>query len=148
MSPLAPASPVHFIMPAQSLLRYVSTYYFARIETTDDQEQEDLLHPEWSSARFTLLGSTRGNIVTEAPVAIPPAIITGPTEKFVYVIRPDSTVAAQKVSVEHIDDGQAAVSGLKAGERIVLEGAQNLRPGAKVRETQSGQSQPRTPADA
>ena len=81
MSPLAPASPVHFIMPAQSLLRYVSTYYFARIETTDDQEQEDLLHPEWSSARFTLLGSTRGNIVTEAPVAIPPAIITGPTGK-------------------------------------------------------------------
>jgi RND family efflux transporter MFP subunit len=76
------------------------------------------------------------------------AVITGPTEKFVYLVKPDSTVAAQKVSVEHIDDGQAAVSGLKAGERIVVEGAQNLRPGVKVREAQSGQSQPRTPADA
>lgn len=76
------------------------------------------------------------------------AIVTGPTEKFVYLIKPDSTVAVQKVTVVHIDDGQAAVDGLKAGERIVVEGAQNLRPGAKVRETQSGQSQPRTPADA
>lgn len=76
------------------------------------------------------------------------SVITGPTEKFVYVIKPDSTVAAQKVTVDHIDDGQAAVSGLKAGERIVVEGAQNLRPGVKVRETQSGQGQPRNPADA
>jgi RND family efflux transporter MFP subunit len=76
------------------------------------------------------------------------SIITGPTEKFVYVIRPDNTVAAQKVTVENIEDGQAAVSGLKAGERIVVEGAQNLRPGTRVKETQSGLNQPRTPADA
>jgi RND family efflux transporter MFP subunit len=76
------------------------------------------------------------------------AIVTGPTEKFVYLIKPDSTVAVQKVTVLNIDEGQASVDGLKAGERIVVEGAQNLRPGAKVREAQSGQSQPRTPADA
>ena len=76
------------------------------------------------------------------------SVITGPTEKFVYLVRPDNTVAAQKVTVENIDGGEAVVSGLKAGERIVVEGAQNLRPGARVRETQSGQSQPRTPADA
>jgi RND family efflux transporter MFP subunit len=76
------------------------------------------------------------------------SIITGPTEKFVYVIRPDNTVAAQKVTVENIEEGQAAVSGLKAGERIVVEGAQNLRPGTRVKETQSGLNQPRTPADA
>jgi RND family efflux transporter MFP subunit len=76
------------------------------------------------------------------------AIVTGPTDKFVYLVKPDSTVAAQKVSVVNIDGGQAAVSGVKAGERIVVEGAQNLRPGAKVKEAQSGQNQPRTPADA
>lgn len=76
------------------------------------------------------------------------SIITGPSDKFVYVIRPDGTVAAQKVTVENIEGGEAAVNGLKPGERIVVEGAQNLRPGARVRETQSGQSPPRTPADA
>lgn len=76
------------------------------------------------------------------------AIVTGPTEKFVYLVKPDSTVSVQKVDIVNIDGGQAAVSGLKPGERIVVEGAQNLRPGARVREAQSGQSQPRTPADA
>ena len=76
------------------------------------------------------------------------AVVTGPTEKFVYLIKPDNTVAVQKVTVVHIDEGQAAVAGLKAGDRVVVEGAQNLRPGARVREAQSGQGQPRTPADA
>ncbi len=81
MSPLAPNSPVHFIMPAQPLLRYVSTYYFFQIETDQDEEQEDLLHPEWGSAHFTLSGSSRGNIVTEPPLHTPPANVTGPTGK-------------------------------------------------------------------
>ncbi len=81
MSPLAPNSPVHFIMPAQPLLRYVSTYYFFQIETDQDEEQEDLLHPEWGSAHFTLSGSSRGNIVTEPPLDTPPANVTGPTGK-------------------------------------------------------------------
>lgn len=66
-------------MPAQPLLRYVSTYYFFRIDTGGDEEQEDLLHPEWGSAHFTLSGSSRGNIVTEPPLPTPAANVTGPT---------------------------------------------------------------------
>lgn len=81
MSALDSANPVHFIMPAQPLLRYVSSYYFFRIEIGDDEEQEDLLHPEWSSAHFTLSGSSRGNIVTEPAMPIPAANVTGPTGK-------------------------------------------------------------------
>lgn len=80
MPALDPGSPVHFIIPAQSLLRYVSTYYFFRIET-GDEEQEDLLHPEGGSAHFTLSGSSRGNIVTEPPLPTPAANVTGPTGK-------------------------------------------------------------------
>ena len=76
------------------------------------------------------------------------AIVTGPTEKFVYLIKPDNTVAPQKVTVVNIDNGEAAVTGLEAGARVVVEGAQNLRPGARVKEAQSGQGKPRTPADA
>jgi AraC-like DNA-binding protein len=81
MPPLDPSSPVHFIMPAPSLLRYVSTYYFFRIDAGNDDEQEDLLHPEWASAHFTFSGSSRGNIVTEPPLPTPAANITGPTGK-------------------------------------------------------------------
>jgi RND family efflux transporter MFP subunit len=76
------------------------------------------------------------------------AIVTGPDEKFVYLVKPDSTVAAQKVAVVNIDQGEAAVTGLQPGARIVVEGTQNLRPGAKVREAQAGQGESRTPADA
>ncbi len=81
MSSLGSPSPVHFIMPAQPLLRYVSTYYFFKIETGDLAEQEDLLHPEWASAHFTLSGSSRGNIVTEPSLFMRPAHLTGPTSK-------------------------------------------------------------------
>lgn len=85
----------------------------------------------------------------QAVVVPAQAIVTGPAEKFVYLIKPDNTVAVQKVTVLHIDGGQAAVNGLQPGTRIVVEGAQNLRPGARVKEAQSGKGQtPRTAADA
>jgi RND family efflux transporter MFP subunit len=76
------------------------------------------------------------------------AIVTGPNEKFVYLIKPDSTVAAQKVAVVNIEQGEAVVTGLQPGARIVVEGAQNLRPGARVKEAQTGQGDSRTSADA
>jgi RND family efflux transporter MFP subunit len=76
------------------------------------------------------------------------AIVTGPDKKFVYLIKPDSTVTTQKVAVVNIDQGEAAVTGLQPGARIVVEGAQNLRPGARVKEAQTGQGDSRTPADA
>lgn len=70
-----------------------------------------------------------------AAVVVPAqAIITGPAEQFVYVVQPDDTVQSRKVGIMTIADGLAAVSGLEAGQRVVLEGAQNLRPGAAVKE--------------
>ena len=69
-------------------------------------------------------------------------VITGPTDTFVYVVQPDETVKMQKIDVLAIADGAAAVSGLQAGTRIVVEGAQNLRPGAKVREARAARPAP------
>jgi AraC-like DNA-binding protein len=81
MSSLDVSASVKFILPTQPLLRYVSTYYFFEIDTGSAGEQEDLLHPEWASAHFTLKGSLRGSIVTEEPVPTAAANITGPTMK-------------------------------------------------------------------
>lgn len=81
MSALEDPGPVRFILPSKSLLRYVSTYYFFKIDSPDGGEQEDLLHPEWASARFTLKGRPRGSIVTDPPMLIPVASVTGPTIK-------------------------------------------------------------------
>ncbi|MFJ7565740.1 efflux RND transporter periplasmic adaptor subunit [Herminiimonas sp. NPDC097707] len=62
------------------------------------------------------------------------AVVTGPVEKFLYVVQPDETVKAQKVDVIAIEDGYAAVEGVAAGMRIVVEGMKNLRPGVKIKE--------------
>ena len=76
-----------------------------------------------------------------AAVVVPAqAVITGPSEQFVYVVQADASVQSQKVTILAIENGVAAVSGLEAGKRVVLEGAQNLRPGAKVKEAQAAET--------
>lgn len=76
-----------------------------------------------------------------AAVVVPAqAVITGPSEQFVYVVQPDESVQPQKVAILAIENGLTAVSGLEAGKRVVLEGAQNLRPGAKIKEAQAAEA--------
>ncbi|MFT5532116.1 MAG: RND family efflux transporter MFP subunit [Candidatus Paceibacteria bacterium] len=65
------------------------------------------------------------------------AVVTGPVDKFIYLVQPDNKVTKQKVVVVAIEDGKAAVTGIVAGTRVVVEGAQNLRPGATVKETKT-----------
>ena len=80
MPPLTDESPVSFILPAQSLRRYISTYYF--LDTgTNGVDQEDFLYPEWATVRFTLRGKATGNIVGLDPLVIPANSVTGPTGK-------------------------------------------------------------------
>lgn len=75
------------------------------------------------------------------PVA---AIITSPNGRIVYVVGAAEegkdaaagnaeVVQPRKVEIDYSFGDQAAVRGLQAGERVVLEGKQNLRPGSRVR---------------
>jgi RND family efflux transporter MFP subunit len=83
-----------------------------------------------SFVNVSMISHTLDNVV-----AIPPqAVVTGPNDKFVYLVQPDSTIKRLKVDVGAIENGQAAVSGVPAGARVVIEGAQNLRPNSTVRE--------------
>jgi len=63
------------------------------------------------------------------------AIITGLDNKSVYAVGADQTVQARPIKVVYGFGAQAAVTGLQAGDSVVVDGKQNLRPGAKVRET-------------
>lgn len=77
------------------------------------------------------------------------AVQTGPEERFVYVVDAERKVASQRVTLAHVDEGFAVVEGLPAGARVVVEGAQNLRPGSVVTEpTEQQGRQPRPPAPA
>lgn len=55
-------------------------------------------------------------------------------KRFVYVVNKDNTVASREITVMVQNDGQNFVvtDGLKAGERIVVEGVNQLKNGAKI----------------
>jgi RND family efflux transporter MFP subunit len=67
------------------------------------------------------------------------AVQTGPEKKFVYVVGKDSKAESVPVSVRLIQDGVAVIEGIAAGARVVVEGAQNLRPGSVVSEAKPGE---------
>ena len=61
------------------------------------------------------------------------AIQRGAPGTFVYVVKPDNTVAVQKVALGPSDSERVAVkSGLQPGDKVVIDGADKLRDGAKV----------------
>lgn len=80
----------------------------------------------------TLMPRTLTGAVT-VPVQ---AMQTGPEKKFIYVIGEDRKVASLPVNVRLIQDGIAVIEGIAPGARIVVEGAQNLRPGSVVAESE------------
>ena len=67
-------------------------------------------------------------------VTIPPAAIEhGPDGLYVYVVRPDASVASQKVAISYQTDQLAVVaSGLSGGETVVVDGQSRLQAGTKV----------------
>jgi multidrug efflux system membrane fusion protein len=67
-------------------------------------------------------------------VTVPsPAIQRGPDGMYVYVIKPDSTVAMQAVTVAEMLNGSAVIqSGIDAGTPIVVSGQYRLQPGSHV----------------
>jgi membrane fusion protein, multidrug efflux system len=76
------------------------------------------------------------------------AVQRGAPGTFVYVVKPDETVAAQPVTLGPGDDRRIVVTkGLEPGQRVVTDGADRLKDGAKVRLVQSaGAAQPQTPS--
>jgi multidrug efflux system membrane fusion protein len=62
------------------------------------------------------------------------AIQRGAPGTFVYLVKPDETVAAQPVTLGPGDDQRATVTkGLEPGQSVVTDGADRLKDGAKVR---------------
>jgi RND family efflux transporter MFP subunit len=61
------------------------------------------------------------------------AIGTDQDRKFVYVVKPDSTVEYRPVQIGRVDSGYRVVqSGVVAGERVIVDGLQRVRPAGKV----------------
>ena len=65
---------------------------------------------------------------------VPASVVQqGPKGAYAYVIKPDNTVEIRPITVAQISDGQALInSGLKANERVVVDGQYKLQPGVPV----------------
>ncbi len=68
------------------------------------------------------------------------ALQPGQQGSFVWLLKDDSTVAPQVVTVERSEGGVSAISaGLHTGDKVVVEGQLRLAPGAKVKATEQAE---------
>lgn len=111
--------------------------------TADTQSGTIRMKAQFDNAKRIMWPGTYVNVrlvsrtLTDAVIIPAQSIVTGPTNKFVYLVSADNTVKMQALEVAEIANGHAAVTGLTVGSRVVIEGMQNLRPGVLVKESQA-----------
>jgi multidrug efflux system membrane fusion protein len=95
----------------------------AQFPNTDNR----LFPSQFVNARL-LLETRRG-----AKVVPTVAVQSSPRGPFVYVVRPDQTVAVRPVSVGVTDGDDVTIErGVQLGEEVVVDGAERLRDGAAI----------------
>jgi RND family efflux transporter MFP subunit len=100
-----------------------------------------LLKAQFSNAQHRLWPGTYVNVhisvqtLRDVIVVPPHAVLTGPENRLVYTVDADHKVHATKVKLVAVTPEAAVVEGIEPGTRVVVEGAQNLRPGMTVNDT-------------
>jgi membrane fusion protein, multidrug efflux system len=62
-----------------------------------------------------------------------PAVLNGSSGAFVYVVKPDNTVTVRNVKIGPVDGERTSIkTGLEVGERVVIDGSDRLKEGAKI----------------
>jgi membrane fusion protein (multidrug efflux system) len=82
--------------------------------------------------RVTLSGATR----PEAVLVPQRAVLEGPQGKFVYVVDEKSSAQSRPVQLgEWAGSDWIITGGLKAGDRVIIDGVMRIGPGAPVQAT-------------
>ena len=98
-----------------------------RLKATFPNKDYMLWPGQYVSVRLLL--KTLPQVVTVPSTAVQ----RGPDGMYVYVVKPDSTVAIEPVSVGQMSDGTSVIEkGLDAGTRIVTAGQSRLQPGSRI----------------
>jgi multidrug efflux system membrane fusion protein len=101
------------------------------------RNQTHLLWPN-QFVNVRLLVTTKKNALAMPAIALQ----RGPAGTFVYVIGADSTVQPRPVELETTQGDLAVVAkGLAEGDRVVVDGQNQLRPGSKVAARDAGKPQ-------
>ncbi|WP_144112500.1 MdtA/MuxA family multidrug efflux RND transporter periplasmic adaptor subunit [Paraburkholderia sp. BCC1886] len=73
------------------------------------------------------------NTIKDAVIVPTTAVLNGSMGAFVYVAKPDNTVTVRTVKVGPVDGERTSIaSGLQVGERVVIDGSDRLKEGAKI----------------
>lgn len=111
-----------------------------RVKAVFDNKEQKLWPGAFVGVRMAV------KTLKDAVVVPQSAIVQSPRGSVVFVIGEGNRVAARPVQIVHAEGNDAAVTGLDGGERIVLEGRQNVRPGSTVversAETPAGRGKP------
>ncbi|TKC86761.1 MdtA/MuxA family multidrug efflux RND transporter periplasmic adaptor subunit [Trinickia terrae] len=71
--------------------------------------------------------------IHDAVIVPTSAVLNGSSGPFVYVVKPDNTVTVRQIKTGPVDGERTSVaSGLAPGERVVTDGSDRLKEGAKV----------------
>jgi membrane fusion protein, multidrug efflux system len=138
-------SPVTAVVPGRTPLRgvlsFVDNTVDPQVGTVKAKAQfENDAQQLWPGQYVTTSISVR--TLKDATVIPQAAIITAPNGRIVYVIGKDSTVQPRKIEVEYSFGDLGVVHGVEPGERVVVEGKQNLRAGSRVRAEQAAGTVP------
>jgi len=99
-----------------------------RLKASFANDDERLWPGEFVNVRVIL------NIRKGVPTVPAQTVQDGPTGRYAYVIKDDSTVERRDVEVAVVQDGIAVVTkGLSEGEKVVVDGQYRLTKGARVR---------------
>ena len=85
-------------------------------------------------------------MLANATVVPAQAVQTGPENRYIFVVGPERKVEQKIVKLAYVEEGFAVVEGVAPGARVVIEGAQNLRPGNTVAE--ASKADPQSPPAA
>jgi membrane fusion protein, multidrug efflux system len=100
-----------------------------------DNDQDSLFPNQFVNIKLLVDTLHYADIVPDS------AIRRGAPGIFVYVVKPDHTVAVKKVKLGPTDGQRVAIlSGLQPGENVVIDGNDRLRDGAKVTVASAGGS--------
>ncbi|MBY8605800.1 MAG: MdtA/MuxA family multidrug efflux RND transporter periplasmic adaptor subunit [Burkholderia sp.] len=73
------------------------------------------------------------DVLRNATIVPTSAVLTGSIGQFVYIVKPDNTVTVRKVTIGPVDGERTSIaSGVTLGERVVTDGSDRLREGAKI----------------
>jgi RND family efflux transporter MFP subunit len=94
-----------------------------RVKAQFDNAKETL----WPGAFVTVRLAVQ--TLKDAVVVPQAAVIQSPRGTIVYTLDADNKAVARRIEVLYATGPDAVASGVRAGERVVLDGRQNLRPG-------------------